>query len=146
MKYMCKKHRNWLVEHPTELLPSFRKTRMAGRAAMARLSWDHAVLYYGNALEMSEIMLIQKPGQRTQQRYVDTAIEMMHALRNSAQASSSHFLFSHVLDRLEQETEHLFTVESLAVLRKVAFGSKEKANERLEQQPSQLQPASGYLH
>ena len=119
---------------------------MAGRAAMARLSWDHAVLYYGNALEMSEIMLIQKPGQRTQQRYVDTAIEMMHALRNSAQANTSHFLFSHVLDRLEQEAEHLFTVESLAVLRNVAFGSKEKANTRLEQQPSQLQPTSGYLH
>lgn len=146
MRYMCNKHRHWLVEHPTELLPSWRKTRMAGRAAMARLRWDHAVMYYGNALEMSEIMMIQTPGQRNQQRYVDTATDMMHALRNSAQANTCHYLFGKVLDRLEQEAEHLFTVESLSVLRTVAFGPKEKVNARLDSQPAQLQPASGYLH
>lgn len=142
MKFLCDKHKRWLVQHPEELLPGWQRTCRLGREAMSHAQWQRAAVFFGNAWEMAELLLTQAPGKQAQQRYLDTAGDMMSALREGAQSEHCRFVFSSVLNRLEQEGHLQCRQESLSLLREFAFGDAEYAHRIWQTQHI----AGAYLH
>ena len=146
MKFLCGKHRLWLTQNPEELLPGWRRTCRMGREALVEEHWHQAAVFFGNAWEMSELLLSAQPGRGSQQRYIETAGEMMWALRAGEQSDGCRFVFSQVLSRLEQEARVECSHESLSLLRELAFGDEGYAYALLQAQRQTHGVSAGYLH
>lgn len=123
MKFLCERHRAWLRHNPGELLSGWLRTLIEGRAAAAEGSVDKAILYFGNALDMAEIMMSHGATMDAQQRYIDTATELMQVVWRCRESSTCQDLFTVVLNRLEQEPVRLFLPGSLDALYAMALGS-----------------------
>ncbi len=123
MKFLCERHRAWLSRNPGELLSGWLRTLIEGRAVAAEGHADKAILYFGNALDMAEIMMSHGATVDAQQRYIDTATELMQVVWQCRKPSTCQDLFAVVLNRLEQEPVRLFLPGSLDALYAMALGS-----------------------
>jgi hypothetical protein len=121
MGFLCTTHRENIKQNPQRAHNSWNKTLSAARQLVKENRWDQAVIFYGNALEISEIMLTQESCSMTQERYLRTAVELMHALRNSHHEYDSNALFQMVLNRLEKEEDNFNCQAQLRPLKDVAF-------------------------
>ena len=121
MGFLCTNHRQHIKENPQRAHQSWNKTLFAARQLVKESRWNQAVIFYGNALEISEIMLTQESCIKSQECYLRTAVELMHALRNSEHEYDSLALFQMVLNRLEKERENFNCHEQLRPLKDVAF-------------------------
>ena len=122
MRFLCERHRHWLSQNPGELLPGWLRTLIEGRAAAAERNFEKAILYFGNALDMADIMMSHAATLDAQQRYIDTATELMQALTLGRDSAVCERLFGAVLSRLEREKARNFLPESLRALRDMALG------------------------
>ena len=146
MHFLCNTHRLHLIENPQDVLPAWRRTCRLGREALSEGDWRKAAMMFGNAWEMSDILLLQTPGQSAQQRYVDTSAEMMWALASGHQTQSCRQLFARVLSRLEKEPHMLCSQPSLSLLRDLAFGNNETALARMQANAETFAQRPAYLH
>lgn len=146
MQFLCHSHRLHLSENPAELLPAWRRICKQGHEALHEGDWRRAAILFGNAWEMSDILLEQNPGPSEQRRYVDTATEMMRALADGQQRLHCRQLLARVLGRLERETQIYCSQAALSILREFAFGNPEAATRRLQERSPVISQRPAYLH
>ena len=115
MRYMCNGHRQWLIDNPSELTPSWQRATSMGCEAMLGEHWQRAAICFGNAVEVAELELARNPDRAAQQRYLEAAAQMMAAFRRLGDQRSCRFLFSRVLELLEQLSMRDFCEESLGI-------------------------------
>ncbi len=121
MGFLCANHREYITNDPHRAQVSWNKTLYTARKLVNETRWDEAVIYYGNALEISDIMMSQELTSASQERYLRTAVELMHALRNSHHQYNALAFFQMILDRLEQDIEQFNSQKQLKPLKDVAF-------------------------
>ncbi len=136
MRYICNGHRQWLIDNPSELPPSWQRATSMGCEAMLGEHWQRAAICFGNAVEVAELELARNPDHAAQQRYLEAAAQMMAAFRRLGDQRSCRFLFSRVLHQLEQLSVRTFCNESLVLLRELTFGDLSTAEKYLWQQLS----------
>lgn len=133
MGFLCPHHRETITSDSDQAEISWQKTMHAGRRSVTEMTWDKAVMFYGNALEISEILLRKLPGKRSQERYVRASVELMHAMRNSQYHQDSLALFQMILNRLDREDLAKSTKKTLKPLKDVTFEPLEKVNHWMSQ-------------
>ena len=80
MKFLCDHHRSILSACTIQAKRSWKRTLDLAQFYAANDDWGRAVLYSGNSLEISEIVLSHQPSTENARRYVETATEFAYAL------------------------------------------------------------------
>lgn len=80
MKFLCDHHRSVFSSCTKQAKRSWDKTLNLAQFYATNGDWGRAVLYSGNALEISEIILINQPSAENVKRYVETAVEFAYSL------------------------------------------------------------------
>lgn len=83
MKFLCQKHRKWLLNDPLKALHLWRKTTEEARQAVRDENWRIAIMNYGNAFDIAELLIdCDNFSIRAQERYAYTALEMAYTLKS----------------------------------------------------------------
>ena len=146
MRYMCNGHRQWLIDNPSELTPSWQRATSMGCEAMLVEHWQRAAICFGNAVEVAELELARTPDQAAQQRYLEAAAQMMAAFRRLGDQRSCRFLFSRVLELLERLSMRDFCEESLGILKEFTFGDSRDAEKLMWQKLASTKERRTSLH
>ena len=146
MRYMCNGHRQWLIDNPSELRPSWQRATSMGCEAMLGEHWQRAAICFGNAVEVAELELARNPDRAAQQRYLEAAAQMMAAFRRLGDQRSCRFLFSRVLELLEQLSMRDFCEESLGILKEFTFGDSRDAEKSMWQKLASTKERRASLH
>ncbi len=146
MKYICDGHRQWLMDNPSELQAGWLRATSMGCEAMAGRQWQRATVCFGNAVEIAELELSKNPDKKAQQHYLDAAAQMMAAFRRLGDQRSCRFLFSRVLELLEQLSMRDFCEESLGILKEFTFGDSRDAEKSMWQKLASTKERRASLH
>ena len=117
-----------------------------GCEAMLSEHWQRAAICFGNAVEVAELGLARTPDHAAQQRYLEAAAQMMAAFRRMGDQRSCRFLFSRVLDLLEQLSVRAFCEESLGILKEFTFGDSRDAEKLMWQKLASTKERRTGLH
>ena len=109
MRYLCNDHRREFTRNPQQAAQSWQEIIMRARDLFYLEYWDQAVVIYGNAFEISEILLTNSQTQFSIDRYLRTALEFAYALRKSQTPCNLKAFLPHVKKQLSltKTTAHL---------------------------------------
>ncbi len=96
MRYLCKDHRKEFSRNPKQAAQSWQEIIMRARSLFHLQHWDQAVVIYGNAFEISEILLTNSQTKFSIDRYLRTALEFAYALRKSQTPCNLEAFLPHV--------------------------------------------------
>jgi len=120
MGFLCQHHRHNLLDQPLAAVNSWHKTVDAARQNVKFEHWDKAVVFYGNALEIAQILLDQDADSVNCERYIRTAVELTHAARNSNYQFDADSLFHTLTFHLNKYVQYP-SVEYVQPLKDVTY-------------------------
>ncbi len=103
MGFLCQKLRKALSLNHKKAMSSWHETVFRARLCVSDENWENAILIYGSAFEISEILLSQKPDNSAVNRYMRTALEFAYSLRYSPSRCDLNALTDIVEERLSIE-------------------------------------------
>ncbi len=146
MGFLCSNHKQFLTANPKVAQKKWHQIIRDARQLVTEEQWSKAVIYYGNALEVSDILLTLNSCEKNQERYVQTALEMMHAVRNSQHQAETVAFYHMVVNRLNKEPLPVSFDTKLSPLKEVAFESLAKVNQWMQQWHAIIHGPSIQLH
>ena len=82
MKFLCQTHRQWLKHDTEKALQLWHKTTVDARQNVRDENWRAAIINYGNAFDIAELILEDRPDNaKAQERYAYTAVEMAYTFK-----------------------------------------------------------------
>jgi hypothetical protein len=81
MKYLCNNHRNEFANNPQQAARAWKGIIEQARELFHMREWEKATIVYGNAFEISELLLTSDRTQYSVDRYLRSALELVYALR-----------------------------------------------------------------
>ena len=104
---LCNKHREYALQSPEIAKTMWCRLLEIGRAKMSVGQWDDAVGLYGSAFETADILLQgELSSAEDVDRYINTALEFVYALRKSSFEFNRPCLLSAIRTRLEHEANY----------------------------------------
>ncbi|WP_157496995.1 hypothetical protein [Hahella ganghwensis] len=146
MKFMCNKHKAKIMEDPLHAIRSWHHTIRKAREFVTDNAWEQAVLFYGNALEISDIMLKQNSGVTALDRYVQTAVEFMHALRNSLHRDDTANFYNVIQSRLMEVSGGHQIETNLQPVQEVTFNALGTVNHWMYQWHQMISDRPQVMH
>jgi len=133
MSFLCQNHRAQLCGDADRAQSSWHLAIARARRSVLDKAWNKAVMYYGNALEISEIRLTHHRVKAALEDYIRTSVEMMHAVRNSSWQQDSEAFYEMIVDKVDG-FDHPATIgHRLQPLVDVAFEPLDRVNEWMTQ-------------
>ncbi|GAA5315622.1 MAG: hypothetical protein AseanaTS_08270 [Candidatus Pelagadaptatus aseana] len=84
MKFICPRHRQRYTEYPERARDMWYHLMTAASESVLQGDWQEAVYYFGNALDLAELVLDLEPSSSmAQERYASTALDMAYVLKAS---------------------------------------------------------------
>ena len=112
MKYLCDGHREAFSNNPEQAKQAWQNIVFQARELFHTVDWEQASLVYGNAFEISELLLSSDPSQFSVDRYLRTAFEFAYCLRkDNARIDLESFIF-HVKNHVDS-TQHAMGIAML---------------------------------
>ncbi len=100
MRYLCKDHRKEFSRNPKQAAQSWQEIIMRARTLFHLEHWEQAVVIYGNAFEIAEILLTNSQTQFSTDRYLRSALEFAYVLRKSQTPCNLKAFLPHVKKQL----------------------------------------------
>ncbi len=112
MRFLCTDHRRELNCNPKQAAQLWQKLILQGRGLFHLQYWEQAVVVYGNAFEISEMLIANSQTKYSIDRYLRTALEFAYVLRKSQTPCNLESFPLHVKKQLsllktEQPISHL---------------------------------------
>lgn len=115
MKFLCQKHRDWLQSDPIKALHLWHKTTEDARQAVRDENWRVAIMNYGNAFDIAELLIdCDNFSIRAQERYAYTALEMAYTLKSKK--LDTRWLVHALTDKLKDQSRSQLTEELIGSL------------------------------
>ena len=146
MSFLCQNHHAQLRNDADRAQSSWHLAIARARHAVLDKAWDKAVMYYGNALEITEIRLTHHREKAALEDYIRTSVEMMHAVRNSTYQRDSEAFYEMIVDKVDGFANPAETGYRLQPLADVAFESLDQVNEWMSQWHQWPSEASMTVH
>ena len=112
--FLCPKHRQVFIDTPEYAEVIWTRLINEAQNQIGLYEWNKAVIIYGNAFEICDILLKKSNDNNAIKRYLDTAIEFCYALRKCSYTSDVSILISFVSETLNH---HLNPAECKLILR-----------------------------
>ena len=112
MKYLCDLHRGEFVNNPQQAIQAWQVVIQQARALFHAKDWERASVAYGNAFEISELLLSCSGSAFSVDRYLRSALEYAYALRKEQASVNFHLLVCHVENHI-QGIKHTLSVPML---------------------------------
>ena len=112
MRYLCNNHRTQFINDPQHAAQSWQVMMLQARELFHLQDWHKAAMVYGNAFEISELLLISDPTVFSVDRYLRCALEFAYALRKNHTDSNLNALIPHVKSHIKH-VKHSMTTEYL---------------------------------
>ncbi len=112
MRFLCTDHRRVLNSNPKQAAQLWQELILQGRGLFHLQYWDQAVVVYGNAFEISEMLIANSQTKYSIDRYLRTALEFAYVLRKNQSPCNLKAFPPHVKKQLsllntEQPISHL---------------------------------------
>ena len=140
MTFLCSHHRRQLANDLDFARKRWYQLVYQARTQIGLQQWEAAVTLYGNALEVAELSLADVNKARATERFLQTAVEMLHALRNSEYRVDTHALYQHAVNIVHQRVPKLATDNTLQPLTDVTFEPLSRVNAWMQHWHNLLQP------
>jgi hypothetical protein len=121
--FLCPKHKQAFINKPEYAEVIWTRLINEAQNRVGLYEWNKAVIIYGNAFEISDILLKESNDNNAIKRYLRSAIEFAYVLRQCSYTSDVAILYSFVRETL---TQHLYPAETkliLQPLKKIAFST-----------------------
>jgi len=121
--FLCQKHRQAFISQPEYAESVWKRLIIEAQGQVCQYEWKKALIIYGNAFEISDILLKKTNENHAIKRYLRTAIEFAYVLRQCTYNADVSALVTYVTDTL---TEHLYPAECQLILQplnNVAFST-----------------------
>jgi|GEM_PF-2232836 len=96
MKYLCNSHRDEFANNPQQASQAWRGIIVQARGLFHLQEWSKATVLYGNAFEISELLLSSNPSQYSVDRYLRSALEYAYVMRKHNPNMGLSSLIAHV--------------------------------------------------
>lgn len=146
MRFLCQHHRSELTSSLEKAERSWKKTLDAARKEANSGNWERALFYSGNSIEIADIILSNRPIRENSERYIKTAIEFAHALRNSKQPADLTALYEIVCTKLTTVPDNIDSFKNLKPLEDVLFEPIDRVNSWMAQWHDLLRTEPKYMH
>jgi hypothetical protein len=100
MRFLCTDHRRELNRNPKQAAKMWQELISQGRKLFHLEHWEQAVMIYGNAFEVSEILISNSQTKYSIDRYLRTALEFAYVLRKSQTPCNLNAFLPHVKKHL----------------------------------------------
>lgn len=111
--FLCPKHKQAFKDKPEYAEMIWTRLMNEAQHQVSLLEWNKAVVIYGNAFEISDILLKESDDNNAIKRYLRTAIEFTYVLRKCSYSKDVSTLVSFVTETL---TQHLYPAECRLIL------------------------------
>ena len=101
MRYLCSQHRSIFTDNPQQAAESWQAIMLKARELFHLQEWQQASVVYGNAFEISELLLVSRPTRFSVDRYLRSALEFAYVLRKNETQSNLNVLIQHVKNKIE---------------------------------------------
>jgi hypothetical protein len=101
MNYLCDGHRDEFVNNPQQAVQAWKEIILQARESYHLQDWERSTLVYGNAFEISELLLSSYPTQFSVDRYLRTALEFAYSLRKGREDADLDAFVVHVKGNVE---------------------------------------------
>lgn len=128
MSFLCQQHRSQLCEDVNRAESSWHRTMARARFSVQHQAWDKAVMHYGNSLDISDILVSHHGVPDGVDRYVRTAVEMMHAVRNSRYWQDTQAFYEMIMNRMKAFEQLSIDDRRLTPFRDVTFKPLDQVN------------------
>ncbi|MGR6873551.1 hypothetical protein ACU6U9_14870 [Pseudomonas sp. HK3] len=112
MKYLCDNHRGEFVNNPQQAIQAWQVIIEQARALFHSQDWQKASVAYGNAFEISELLLSCHSSSFSVDRYLRSALEYAYALRKEEANVNLYSLVQYVENNI-QGIKHRLSVSLL---------------------------------
>lgn len=112
MKYLCDSHRDEFSNNPQQAAQAWRGIIVQARELFHLEEWARASVVYGNAFEISELLLRSNPSQFSVDRYLRSALEYAYSLRKHNPEMGLGSLIVHVKNNI-RGLQHTMSVPQL---------------------------------
>lgn len=111
--FLCPKHKQAFVNEPKYAEEIWTRLMNEAQNQVGLYEWSKAVIIYGNAFEISDILLKESNDNNAIKRYLRSAIEFSYVLRKCSYTSDVSILYSFVSTTLKQ---HLYPADCKLIL------------------------------
>ncbi len=121
--FLCPKHKQAFINKPEYAESVWKRLITEAQQQVCQYEWKKALIIYGNAFEISDILLKETNDNHAIKRYLRTAIEFAYVLRQCSYSADVSTLVAFATDTL---TEHLYPAECQLILQplnNVAFSA-----------------------
>ncbi len=101
MRYLCNSHRAQFINDPHHAAQSWQLIMLQAREIFHLQDWQKAAIVYGNAFEISELLLVSHPTAFSVDRYLRTALEFAYALRKNQTDTNLNALIPHITENIQ---------------------------------------------
>ena len=102
-RFLCPRHRQELVRNPECAQATWVSLLSSARHKLNQRDWDKAALIYGNVFETAEIIFEQSNCFYDFNRYLESAIEFVYALRHCSYGADFELLIAVVKQKLKDK-------------------------------------------
>lgn len=128
LSFLCAHHRQLLCANASKAKRFWGETILAAREQVALLQWHKAMVIYGNAMEVADILLSDDDDrERAEIRYSRTAVEFTYALRQLDRRCDVNILVQMVSCELQSRALSVTKATLLNPLIEAASCSREDA-------------------
>lgn len=128
MKFLCDQHRAAVSQCIHKAKRSWQHTLLNARNYADNENWQMALIYSGNSFEIAEIILLSQPCDKNIERYLQTSIELAHALRNCHSSSNALALYDMVFSQLNSLAGDMDIRTKMQPLKDVLFEPIDSVN------------------
>lgn len=112
MKYLCDQHRSEFANNPKQATHAWKVIIDQARQLFHTQDWENASRVYGNAFEISELLLVSERTAFSVDRYLRSALEYAYVLRKEGAGVDLSALISHVSQNIKN-VKHTLSLELL---------------------------------
>lgn len=111
--FLCPKHKQAFINKPAYAEIIWTRLINEAQNQVGLYQWNKAVIIYGNAFEISDLLLKESNDNNAIKRYLRTAIEFAYVLRKCSYTSDVSILVTFVSETL---TQHLYPADNKLIL------------------------------
>jgi hypothetical protein len=119
--FLCNKYKERLTNDPEQALTAWIKLINSGRQKAMKQDWQEAVILYGYAFEVAQLIFLGSPEKTETKRYIRTAVEFMFSLRHSDYPADYNLLIMAIRGCLETTLSPDGAKKSVEPLMDIAF-------------------------
>jgi|GEM_PF-6874401 len=129
--FLCPKHKKRFMENLDQAALAWPRFIKTARKKLVEQQWKQSVIYYGNAFETADILFSYSEKADEINRYIETAIELIYALRHSHYVVNFDYLINEVNDTIQQRPLSTHPKFVIKPLKDIAFSPLEIVERRI---------------